>query len=87
MDHILEKIVSTSESVLAVMGVLGAVWFAMKRLYKMARNIETVLAEVRPNGGGSLRDAINRIEGDLRLLHSKQDAQSKELAELKAKVH
>lgn len=83
----LDTVSQWSEAILASAGVIALGWAVMKRLYKMAKNIETVLAEVRPNGGGSMRDAVNRIEGEVRELHRKQDDQSKELAELKAKVH
>ena len=85
------------EFILAAGGVIGILGVFVKRIYRMARNIEEVLemaqqnhaatvkagqdvqdlhaehramqqeimaikAEVKPNGGSSLRDAVNRID-------------------------
>lgn len=42
-------------------GVLGRPG-VMARLDAIERTVGTVAYEVRPNGGGSLRDAINRVD-------------------------
>lgn len=71
-----EHITTWSELSLAIVGVLTTAWIGMKKLYRMARNIETLVqtteqnstrlvqieAQVKTNGGTSLRDAVNRIE-------------------------
>jgi hypothetical protein len=72
VDHI----TTYSELALAVVGVLTAVWIGMKKLYRMARNIESLVEQstansrklthiehqMKLNGGMSLRDAVHRIE-------------------------
>lgn len=78
----LASITSVSEGILAIIGVIAALWIGMKKLYKMARNIEELLEtgnknaerldriekQVVANGGSSLRDAVNRIENRVSIL-------------------
>jgi hypothetical protein len=75
VDHI----TTYSELILALVGLLTATWMGMKKLYRMARNVEELVsmshkndrrlaeieAQVRLNGGSSMRDAIHRIEDRL----------------------
>lgn len=72
MDHVL----TWSEAVLAIFGLIGALIVAMKSIYKMARNVERLVEtsesnaqrlkdiekQVNLNGGSSLKDAVQRIE-------------------------
>jgi dihydroorotate dehydrogenase len=81
----LDEVSTWSEALLAGAGAVALVWAVMKRIYRMAKNVETVLAEMKPNGGGSMRDAVNRIETDLKELHKKQDDQSRRLTTLEGK--
>lgn len=73
---IVDHVTTYSELALAVVGVITAVWLGMKKLYRMARNIEELVAQsqsngkrlvhiehqMKMNGGSSLRDAVHRIE-------------------------
>ena len=72
----LDNVLTWSEATLAVLAVIGAIGVAIKSIYKMARNIETLLTtseanavrlqeiekQVTLNGGSSLKDAVGRIE-------------------------
>jgi hypothetical protein len=72
----LASITSISEGILAIIGIIAAAWIGMKKLYKMAKNVEELVQnsldnkarldriekQVIANGGSSLRDAVNRIE-------------------------
>jgi hypothetical protein len=78
----LANITSISEGILAIIGIIAAAWIGMKKLYKMARNVETLVTsaldnkerldrierQVISNGGSSLRDAVNRIEERVKVL-------------------
>ena len=75
-EKFVDHITTYSELALAVIGVLAAAWVGMKKLYKMARNIEALVEQsaangkklthiehqMKLNGGMSLRDAVHRIE-------------------------
>lgn len=45
--------------------VLFPTWHFVKRLMILIDSIESIMCELRPNGGASLRDAVNRIEAGL----------------------
>lgn len=76
---LVNHITTWSELVLVVSGLIGATWLAIKKIYRIAKNIEKLvdnseehtvrLAEIEkqvaPNGGKSLRDAVERIENRL----------------------
>lgn len=88
MEPIVDKVVTYSEGILAVVGAIGVLFMALKRVYKMARNVEKLIelsersatrlkaveAELKTNGGSSIKDAINRIELQQRELATKLDA-------------
>lgn len=46
----------TIEFIIAVLGLIGAVEIRIKRLVKH------YLSELRPNGGSSMKDQLNRLE-------------------------
>jgi hypothetical protein len=64
------------EATLVVLGVLGAVWLGIKKIYSMAKNIESLVSQsgdnntrlkhiekqMVANGGGSLRDVVMDIQ-------------------------
>lgn len=65
-----------TEFVVSVGGILvatavTAVWVGMYRLLLLVRDIKK---EVLPNGGSSLRDAVNRIERKQKKADQKLDA-------------
>ena len=76
MEKILAHVLTWSEATLAVLAAIGTLWVAMKKLYKIAKNIESLVdstskntaaidrieKQVFANGGTSLMDAINRID-------------------------
>ena len=47
-------------------GLLRVWWKANRRLHRMLDVLDFVEAELKPNHGSSLRDAIDRLEKDLR---------------------
>jgi len=61
MDPI-SGLTATNEVVAAVVGLSSFAVFAGRAMRKNYNAINAVLDELRPNGGSSLRDAINRIE-------------------------
>lgn len=76
MSQYNENVLVWSEATLAIIGAIGAVWLIVKSVYRMARNIEKLVAtseanatklleiekQVTVNGGASLKDAVNRID-------------------------
>lgn len=64
---------------LILSGVLVELIRARKRQDKM-------VAEVSPNGGGSIRDAVDRIEKQVDRVRETQVAQGERLAKVEAKV-
>jgi hypothetical protein len=84
MESIPELLARWAELIVAVGGAIMAVGYGLKRVYRMAKNIERVLEnsesattrldaiekELKPNGGSSLRDAVNRIDRELQALKS-----------------
>lgn len=49
-----------------VLVILGRFSKASVDLRAMSASVEAVAAEVKPNGGSSIKDQLNRIETDLR---------------------
>ena len=83
VDRIVDHVLTWSQLVVALGAAVVAVGYGIKRMYKMARNVEkllegiernhldataalkelnTIKAQLLPNGGSSLADKINRIE-------------------------
>lgn len=61
------EIVGLTVGIIAILsGVLGGVVWLIKAQMAMSR-------EFKPNGGGSTRDALNRIEKDVREIRGKVD--------------
>lgn len=59
---------NVATDVVAIAGILGLIrvwWKANRRLHKIVDLLEFVEAELRPNHGSSLRDAIDRLETEL----------------------
>jgi hypothetical protein len=49
-------------SIATILGVLGALMtFVISKLLHMGRLIDRITAETQPNGGKSMRDAIDRL--------------------------
>lgn len=76
-DAVLVAIVSAVALVLS--GVLVELIRARKRQ-------EQVVKEVTPNGGGSFRDAVDRIETTVDRVRETQIAQGERIAKVEAKV-
>jgi len=62
----------------AVVVILGAVWGFWRAIHSLlANNVEAKLKEIqeqtKPNGGGSLRDAIDRIEDEIHAIRRDLD--------------
>ena len=61
------EIIALTVGIIAILsGVLGGVLWLIKAQLAMSR-------EFKPNGGSSTRDAINRIEDDVRRVAEKVD--------------
>ena len=58
-----------TEIVVAAIAGTSAVIGAWLNSRKSARHVQTVAAELKPNHGSSLRDAVDRIESSIILLH------------------
>ena len=52
-------------ALLTALATLVGQWRARRELRDKARTIDSIRNEVRPNGGGSMRDVIDRIERTL----------------------
>lgn len=62
-----------TEIVVAAIAGASAVIGAWLNSRKTARNMTTVAAELKPNHGSSLRDAIDRIEAAILAMHETAD--------------
>lgn len=74
----LDGLFGAGELVLKIAGAVGAIYVAVKKIYRMARNIEELIekvnnlsAETKPNSGATLRDAIDRMELKLETLDAR----------------
>lgn len=53
----------------SVLTVIGAIWRGIGRpVLKLIEAVGRLEAELKPNGGSSLRDAVNRIEHQQKLM-------------------
>lgn len=73
----------------AVAGALAALWAAIRGLIRISKTMDQVLEnseyiqrELRPNGGGSLRDAVNRIDHRVDTINERQQRSELRLAAL-----
>lgn len=73
----------------AAVGGLGALWAAGRGLLKISKTMDQVLEnseyihrELKPNGGGSLRDAVNRIDDRVDTINERQQRAELRLAAL-----
>jgi hypothetical protein len=66
--------------------VLVALVGVLVELVRARRSQDKVAKEVAPNGGSSLRDAIDRIERDGREMAKVQAGQGERLAALEARI-
>ena len=64
----LDTTIKGVELFLAISGALAVIVAGVRKVYRLARNIEQVLEkvngmekELHPNGGSTLRDAVDRI--------------------------
>lgn len=90
LSDIVTATTTWGELIVAVSGALAAIGYGIRRMYKMAKNIEKLVAltvsndqrlqkiesQFYNNGGGSLRDAIDRIEKRVKVLET-DDAQER----------
>ena len=59
------------EIIAAIVSMIGAVGAALVAGIRMLfKKIEVYLAELKPNGGGSLKDQVNRLEKSYQDLNS-----------------
>ena len=59
------------EIVAAIVSMIGAVGAALVAGIRMLfKKIEQYLAELKPNGGSSLKDQVNRLEKDWKTLNN-----------------
>ncbi|ONI73077.1 hypothetical protein ALI144C_44815 [Actinosynnema sp. ALI-1.44] len=80
MNGVAVTLISTTGAVLvALVGVLV-------ELVKSRKRQDKVVKEVVPNGGSSLRDAIDRIERDTRDVAKTQGHHGERLASLEARL-
>lgn len=62
------------EVVAAIVSAIGAVGAAIVAGIRMVfKRIETFLAELKPNGGSSIKDQVNRLEAQHQKLDEKVD--------------
>lgn len=64
----------TPQEVLVILSIVIPLVALLRWAWRFSQRLDSVLMEVRPNHGSSLRDAVNRIE----------EKQSEQTAELKA---
>lgn len=64
-----------------ILVALIGVWVEQVRTRRKA---QTVVTAVTPNGGESMRDAVNRIERDVREVRVEQNRQGQRLAAVEA---
>lgn len=67
-------------------GILVALLGVCIELYKGRKAQATVVHAVQPNTGGSLRDAVNRIETAVATLDGKVDGQAERLARVETRL-
>lgn len=74
----------------AFLGLMTAVLIELIRNRRQRtdvdRKVTTLVAEVTPNGGASLKDAVERIEIDVREMRLEQNRQGQHIAAVEARV-
>jgi hypothetical protein len=53
----------TVGDILAIVGIVSAAFGAL--LWVIDHRVNRILHEIKPNGGSSMRDAVDRIEGKI----------------------
>jgi len=71
--------------VLAMIGIAGAVAGMIRWLVK--HYFDDIRAEFKPNGGGSLKDQVNRLEDKIAKVESHNEESHKELSAKIDKVY
>jgi hypothetical protein len=64
--------------ILALLGIVGFLWritVAGHRAVRRLERIEEMAQELRPNGGGSIKDTVHRIDGRLAKVEERLDEQ------------
>lgn len=64
--------------ILALLGICGVVWRLAKAAHRVARRVERIeemAQELKPNGGGSIKDTVHRIDERLAKVEDRQDEQ------------
>lgn len=79
---------SWASDVLAILGIVGAlsVVAAMWIRQEVKKNFNEIKAEFKPNGGGSLKDQVNRLEQGHASLENRFNHVDKKVAALDEKV-
>lgn len=78
LQPFLNNILLLASVITALTVIGGALWrFVLKPLWRAVRELRSILAfieaELRPNGGSSIRDAVNRMELGIEAANSKID--------------
>ncbi len=72
----------------AVVTALGVLWRkVLQPMGRGAQTVERIYAEFRPNGGGSMRDSVDRTEVEVASLRAELETVRSKLAELHDYAH
>lgn len=92
-NHFADGILVAAAIVAALLVLTKATWAVIKAIASAVRFTDEVRAELRPNHGSSLRDAVDRIEAEqqklvgLQIAQTKlQAAQAQDLTDLKTRL-
>lgn len=85
-DFTILELILASSAILTALGIIWAkgvkpVIFGIRELLAKVKAIELVAQELVPNGGSSLRDAIDRIESSVVFLNERQKALMQDINE------
>lgn len=72
--------------IIAIVSAVGLVMSGvLVELIRARKRQETVVHEVQPNSGGSLRDAVNRMASRIDSLHTKVDDHTERLVRVETR--
>jgi hypothetical protein len=79
---------SWASDVLALLGILGAIGTiaALWIRFEVKKNFNEIKAEFKPNGGGSLKDQVNRLEKGHEMLEDRFNDMNQKVDNLDTKV-
>jgi len=76
VEHALTGIVLAGASVAALIVLFKAMWWAHRFVQRLELVHDTVIAELLPNGGTSLKDQIGRIDQRVAVIEATQARES-----------